>query len=107
MIRVLLKTFQARTVSDFAIAPEGFQSSHMYRAAPGATDSEQVLVDDGAVLLVCGDDKGQDTAIHKELHAEFFIFREKVAFNDLLQNRFVISNLSSKGNLLDPYFVQS
>ena len=75
----------------------------MYRAAPGATDSEQVLVDDGAVLLVCGDDKGQDTAIHKKLHAEFFILREKVAFNDLLQNRFVISNLLSKGHQSSSY----
>jgi hypothetical protein len=53
--------------SNSTIAPEGFQSIHVYRTAPGPIYSEQVLVNGGAVLLVGGDDKGQDTAIHQEL----------------------------------------
>ena len=75
----------------------------MYRAAPGATDSKETLVDDGTILLVCGDDKGQDATIHQELHAESFVLREQVGFNDLLQNRFVISNLLSKGHQSSSY----
>ena len=70
----------------------------MYRTAPGPTDSEQVLVNDGAVLLVGGDDKGQDTAVHQELHAEGFVLREKIVFNDGLQNWFVGYVLLSKVN---------
>ena len=48
----------------------------MNRTAPGATDSVETLVDVGAILLEGGDDKGQDTAIHQELHAEFLVLRE-------------------------------
>ena len=84
--------------SNFAIAPEGFQSIHVYRTAPGPTYSEQVLVNGGAVLLVGGDDKGQDTAVHQELHAEGFILREQIGFNYGLQNRFVSYVLLGKGN---------
>ena len=84
--------------SNFAIAPKGFQSSHLYRTAPGLTDSEEVLVEDGAVLLVGGDDKGQETAVHQELHAEGLVLREKIVVNDGLQNRFVSYVLLSEGN---------
>ena len=86
--------------SNFAIAPEGFQSIHVNRTAPGPTDSEQVLVNDGAVLLVGGDDKGQDTAIHHELHAEGFVLREHIGFNYGLQKRFVSYVLLSEGNVM-------
>ena len=87
-----------RSSSNFAIAPEGFQSSHVYRTAPGPTDSEQVLVDDGAVLLIGGDSKGQDTAVHQELHAEGIVLREQICFNYGLQNRFVSYVFLSEGN---------
>jgi hypothetical protein len=83
--------------SNFAKVPEGFQSSHKYRKAPGPTDSEQVLVNDGAVLLVGGDDK-QDTAVYQELHAEVFVLREKILFNDGLQNLFLSYVLLSEVN---------
>ena len=86
--------------SNFAKAPEGFQSIHVYRTAPGPTDSEQVLVNDGAVLLVGGDDKGQNTAIHQELRAEGFVLREQIGFNYGLQNRLVSYVLLSEGNVM-------
>ena len=79
----------------------------MHRPAPGATNSEETLVDGGAVFLVCGDDSGQDTAIHQELHAQVFIIREQVGFNDLLQNRFVSSKLPSKGYKSSSYLSQA
>ena len=84
--------------SNFAKAPEGFQSIHVYRTAPGPTDSEQVLVNDGAVLLVVGDDKEQDTAVHQELYAQGFVSREHIGFNYGLQKRFVSYVLLSEGN---------
>ena len=92
---------------NFTKAPKAFQSSHMYRLTPGAADSEQTLVDGGAVLLVCGDHRGQDTAIHQELHAQVFVLREQVRINYFLQNRFVISKLSSKCHKSSSYLSEA
>ena len=64
--------------SNFEKLPKRFQSSHVYWVEPGATDSEEVLDDDGAVLLVGGDDKGQDTAVHQELPADGFFLRDYI-----------------------------
>ena len=50
----------------------------MNRTAPGPNDSVETLVDVGAILLEGGDDKGQDTAIHQELHAELLVLREQI-----------------------------
>ena len=36
---------------------------------------EKLLVDDGAMELVGGDDQGQDTAVNDELHVKFIIVR--------------------------------
>ena len=50
---------------------------------------EKLLVDDGAMELVGGDDQGQHTAVNDELHAELIIVRAKVGFHNFSQNRFV------------------
>ena len=70
----------------------------MYRKAPCPIDSEEILVDDGYVLLVGGDGKGQDNAVHYELHSEGFVLREQIGFNYGLQNRFVSYVLLSEGS---------
>ena len=79
----------------------------MYRPAPSAADSEQTLVDCGAVLLVGGDHRGQDTAIHQKLHAQVFILREQVRINDFLQNQFVMTKLCSKCHKSSSYLSQA
>ena len=45
----------------------------MQGPAPRPCYLEKVLVDDGSMELVGGDDQGQDTAINDELHAVFII----------------------------------
>ena len=53
----------------------------MQGPAPRPGYLEQLLVDDGAMELVGGDDQGQDTAVNDELHAEFIIIRVKVGWS--------------------------
>ena len=57
---------------------------------------EKLLVDDGAMELVGGDDQGQHTAVNDELHAELIIVRAKVGFHNFSQNRFVSCVFSSE-----------
>ena len=56
---------------------------------------EYLLVDDGAMELVGGDDQGQDTAVNDELHADFIIVRVEVSFQNFSQNWFVSCIFSS------------
>ena len=51
-----------------AVEPKGFQSIPVKSSAPGTGNSEQLLMDDWSILLVGGDDQGQDTAVQDELH---------------------------------------
>ena len=68
---------------------------------------EKLLVDDGAMELVGGDDQGQDTAVNDELHAEFIIVRVKVGFNEFSQNRFVSCKFFSEHFKSSSYLSQA
>ena len=51
-----------------AVEPRGFQSIPVKSSAPGTSNSEQLFMDDWSILLVGGDDHGQDTAVLDKLH---------------------------------------
>ena len=82
--------------SQFVEAPKCFHSSHMQGPTPRPCNFENLLVDDGAMELVGGDDQGQDTAVNDELHADFIIVRVEVGFQNFSQNWFVSCIFSSK-----------
>ena len=50
------------------LGPKGFQSITVECPAPGPGNSKQLLMDDWSILLVGGDDQGQDIAVKDELH---------------------------------------
>ena len=50
------------------VEPKGFQSIPVECPAPGPGNSKELLMDDWSILLVGGDDQGQDTAVKDELH---------------------------------------
>ena len=64
-------------------------------------------MDGGAVLLVGGDDQGQDTAVNDELHGDFLIRRKKVGLYDLLYNRFISYIFSCKVGKSSSRFIQA
>ena len=60
--------------SHFVVAPKCFHSSHMQGPTPRPGYFEYLLLDDGAMELVGGDDQGQNTAINDELHLSKYLF---------------------------------
>ena len=79
------------------VEPKSFQSIPVNRSAPGPCNSEQLLMDDLSILLVGGDDHGQDTAVEDELHHQVLVVGGvKVGRDYWLQNRFVRNKVASK-----------
>ena len=79
------------------VEPKGFQSIEVKSSAPGTSNSEQLFMDDLSILLVGGDDHGQDTAVEDELHHQVLVVGGvKVGRDYWLQNRFVRNKVASK-----------
>ena len=96
-----------QTCSQFVEAPKCFHSSHMQGPTPRPGYFEQLLVDDGAMVLVGGDDQGQHTAVNVELHAELIIVSAEVRFHNFSQNRFVSCVFTSEQRKSSSYISQA
>ena len=87
--------------------PKSFQFIPVESSAPSLSNSEQLLMDNLSIILVGGDDKGQDTAVKYELHhLVLIVIGVEVGLDNWLQNRFIRNVAAGKADQSSSCLIQ-